>query len=194
MNKSYYLPALLLALLMMPVAVYAHCAGNHTGNHPHCGGEDPPPPPPESCADAEGAFPAFAFARSIHDGRHGTWSGNDIYLADSTGTCELKIFSLDFRAGTDVKFRLNGTQGRIVWTQYGLENQPRKGGVVGPVVKLLTFEMNDGEVTNISHTVAWNYGFEDPVGIFGIDLSPDGNTAYYAFGNDAAGALYSLDY
>jgi len=38
MNKSYYLSALLLILLAVPLVSYAHCDGKHTGNHPHCGG------------------------------------------------------------------------------------------------------------------------------------------------------------
>ena len=148
MNKLCFISVILLSLLAMPLISYAHCAGRHTGDHPHC--EDEPPPPPESCADAEGEFPAFAFARSVHDGRRGTWSGNDIVLADSTGTCEVTIFSLDFRANTDLKFRLNGNQGRIVWTQYTLENLERRETRRGPVLKLLTFDVNAGEISNIS--------------------------------------------
>ncbi len=36
MNKLYYLSALILTLLAMPLVSYAHCAGKHSGNHPHC--------------------------------------------------------------------------------------------------------------------------------------------------------------
>ena len=184
MNRLFYLLALLLTVLAMPLLSYAHCDGKHTGNHPHCGGEEPPPPPPpESCADAPGAFPAFAFARSVHDGRHGTWSGNDIYLADSTGTCELRIFSLDFRSPTNLKFRLNGNRGRIVWMQYTDENKGRKEPG-GPVLKLLEFTVNAGEISNITHTLAWKWASDvGPTDNSAAELSPDGNTAYFTLGD-----------
>ena len=180
MNKFCYLSVFVLTLLAMPLVSYAHCKGKHTGNHPHCASE-PPPPPPESCADAEGEFPAFAFSRANY-GRGGKfWSGNDIVLANSTGTCEETIFSLDHRYSTDLKFRLNGNQGRIVWTQYGLENMGRKDPS-GGVVKLLTFDVNAGEISNVSHTVAWRHAPDlGPHTLVGSDLSPDGNTVYFTF-------------
>jgi hypothetical protein len=181
MNKSYFLSGLLFALLALPLVSYAHCKGKHTGDHPHC--QDEPPPPPESCADAQGEFPAFAFAKSVRDGRRGTWSGNDIYLADSTGTCELKIFSLDFRSATDPSFRLNGNQGRIIWMQYTDENKGRKEPG-GPVLKLLEFTVNAGEVSNITHTLAWKWASDvGPTDNSAAELSPDGNTAYFTLGD-----------
>ncbi len=39
MNKLYYLSALILTLLAIPLVSYAHCAGKHSGNHPHCDAE-----------------------------------------------------------------------------------------------------------------------------------------------------------
>lgn len=185
MNKSCYLYVLLLTFMAIPLVSYAHCGGKHSGNHPHCPGEEPPPPPPESCSDAEGAFPAFAFARSKQEKRRGSlvWSGNDIYLADSTGTCELKIFSLDFRSLTNLKFRLNGNRGRIVWMQYVDENKGRKEPG-GPVLKLLEFTVNAGEVSNLTHTLAWKWASDvGPTDNSGAELSPDGNTAYFTLGD-----------
>ncbi len=36
MNKLCYLSVLLLTLLVMPFASFAHCKGKHTGDHEHC--------------------------------------------------------------------------------------------------------------------------------------------------------------
>ena len=48
--RSYYskfyiaIRLTILAAILAPASAGAHCAGKHTGNHPHCsGGEDPPP-------------------------------------------------------------------------------------------------------------------------------------------------------
>ncbi len=38
MKKSYFLSVLFFSLLTLPLVSYAHCAGKHTGDHPHCGG------------------------------------------------------------------------------------------------------------------------------------------------------------
>jgi Ca2+-binding RTX toxin-like protein len=38
MTKSYFLSVLFFSLLALPFVSYAHCKGNHTGDHPHCVG------------------------------------------------------------------------------------------------------------------------------------------------------------
>lgn len=53
-----YLSICLLVFSVMPQVSFAHCGGKHTGNHAHCGGEDPPPPPPDVCEDE---FPGFLY-------------------------------------------------------------------------------------------------------------------------------------
>jgi hypothetical protein len=170
--------------------------GNGGGKPP-----PPPPPPPESCADADGDFPAFAYIKKLHDGRHGTWSGNELYLADSTGTCAVKIFTLDFREVMAIRYRQNGNKGRIVWMQHQDENKGRKEPG-GPVLKLLGFTVNAGEVSNITHTLAWKWASDvGPTDNNAAELSPDGNTAYFTLGDhsqvssggDAQATVRSVD-
>ncbi|MDX1486004.1 MAG: hypothetical protein R3229_16150 [Alphaproteobacteria bacterium] len=67
-----------LLLIVAPPSAQAHCAGKHTGDHPHCSGEEPPPPPadfnPELVwikdgqhivvANRDGTNPTIIFTRS----------------------------------------------------------------------------------------------------------------------------------
>lgn len=185
MNKLFYSLFLLLTLLAMPLASYADCnlTGKHSGNHPHCRGEEPPLPPPESCAGAEGYFPAFAYVKPVYGGRRGSVSAKEIYLANSTGTCAILLFTNedDFQ-GWVFTYRQIGTAGRILWAQQEESNLPRKSPLKGrDVIKLLNFTVTNGQASNVALSTAYTMPESQyATAIYDIELSPDGSTAYFA--------------
>lgn len=66
----------------------AHCAGKHTGNHPHCrGGEDPPPPDPGGSADPQIVYRDDGMRLANADGSNSTLvlAANNIGSLDAPG-------------------------------------------------------------------------------------------------------------
>ncbi len=191
----------LLTILIMPIGANAHCGDNHTGNHPHCANEPPPPPPVESCVDASGVFPSFAYTTKIYGGKRGSWSATNLHLANSDGTCSIIIYTQESREDLDPSYRQFGTDGRIVWDQESLGNLGRKDPAGGrPVLKMLDFTIVDGELVAVSEpaTVYMDPPRDSGVGIDGTELSPDGNSIYFRieYWSEIDGwvdVLYSVD-
>jgi len=76
----------LISVLLIPISAHAHCAGKHTGNHPHCagGGEDPPD---DACLTSM-TFPTLAFW-----GLSGQTQSDGLYLSDASGACVQQVTS-----------------------------------------------------------------------------------------------------
>lgn len=162
-------------------------------------GEPPPPPPVESCANATGVFPSFAYSRNIYEGKHGTLSGHDLYIANSDGDCSIRIHTNEATDWLDVSYRQNGSQGLIVWKQSeetGLgRRDPDKGK---PVVKMLAITVANGALINSSVSTAYMHPIGNSVSINDAELSPDGDTIFYSFEeSDGAGgwvnSIHSID-
>ena len=200
MNIARLSALLLFTMMLIPIGASAHCKGKHTGNHEHCSGGDPPPPPPvESCADATGVFPSFAYSTDIHDGKHGTLSGHDLFLANSDGDCSIKIHTNNATDWLNVSYRQDGSQGRLVWSQSEETGLGRRSNDKGkPVVKMLDITVVDGELASSSLSTVYMHPTGTSVAIFDAELSPDGNTIFYSFeGSDGSGgwvdSIHSID-
>jgi hypothetical protein len=182
MNKLCYLSVLLFTLLAMPLVSFAHCADKHTGNHPHCRGEEPPPPPPESCAGAPGVFPSFAYSKPVYGGKHGSVSAYELYLANSTGECSILLHTNQDDSYLDITYRQIGTAGRILWRQNEETNLPRRSPLRWRrVVKLLDFTVTNGQASNVALSTAYMMPESQyATALYDVVLSPDGNTAYFA--------------
>ena len=88
--------SVLFAILLMPIAGFAHCSGKHTGNHPHCAGEEPPPPPPpDECTDA---YPSFVY---VVQGKRKSLQELLISSADGCRTEHLKFGHMSTAHVTD---------------------------------------------------------------------------------------------
>ncbi len=102
----------------------AHCAGKHTGNHPHCrGGEDPPPPPdPGGSADPQLVYRDGGMRLANADGSNSTLvlAENSIGSLDAPGQRILyRGFGLDLLTYNVV----NGLIGVIDTTTLVTESQ-----------------------------------------------------------------------
>ena len=199
MNKLCYLSVLLLTSLVMPFASFAHCDGvKHSGNHPHCGGEEPPPPPPANCTGVAG-FPGFAYSKEVIGGeviggKRGTDPGRDLYLSSTDASCSVMILSNRKDIGWIMRYRQNGSQGRIIWAlseEPGLKRHSADRGK--PVLYLATFTVIDGVVSDFALSIAYRHLVGDYVGMGGVDLSPDGNIGYFAFTEPGGHSLNLID-
>ena len=139
MNKFYSLSALLLALLVVPLAGHAHCKGKHTGDHPHCAGE-PPPPPPES-SSCPGDFPAFAYAfETVKKGR-GHTIRSDIMVSNADASCEILVHSVstaDYYSDLDFSYDSSSGLYRIAYNYESDESDTRNTGA-RPNIRVLQF-------------------------------------------------------
>jgi len=139
------------------------------------GGEDPPAV--TSCAGFSSAFPAFVF-NQVKLGRKGTISGYDIFLSNKDGDCTVKLASVsDNSDKIDLKLKVNGSSGIVVWRQTSDENGSKRDySNRHDVIRSINFQVNSKEVTSVSsvQTLA-NSGTRD-IEYLAIDLSSDANT------------------
>jgi hypothetical protein len=128
-----------------------------------------PLPPPGSCSGAPGVFPAFAYAKSRvlfnKNGRRSVEDGEDLYIADSTGSCSVRLLSDKdiFR----VNYRQIGNEALIVW----------KNGS-STEIRLLRIPINSGYVVPIQPAVIYSTTSSGH-GVFSPVLSKDGRTVYF---------------
>lgn len=109
MNILRLTTLILIFILLMPFEASAHCAGKHTGDHPHCAIE-PPPPPPDGCADT---FPGFMYYQG---GTRKT--PGEIRLASSDG-CRTELVAVEPEGAYDFQMHMTADRsaGVIVWVE-----------------------------------------------------------------------------
>jgi len=184
----------LFVILLKPVAGLAHCDGKHTGDHPHCAGEEPPPPPPpENCTGVAG-FPGFAYSKEVYSGKQGRDPGFELYLASIDASCSVMIFSTPEDKSMNISYRQNGAKGQMVWVSGEEEGLKRKSSNKGKsVVNLATFAVIDGVVSDFNRSIVYRYPGEEPNWVPDAELSPDGNTAYFIVSDVAGNTINSID-
>jgi len=111
-----------------------------------------PPPPPAPPAACPGTFPAFAYTKDVtkKQGNRIIVLSTDLYVANSTGTCSVKIANTVSRIGI-VNYRQNGTSGRIVFetsTGLGMVNFSVVAGAVTDSLPLT--------ISNVYGSLAWH--------------------------------------
>jgi hypothetical protein len=175
---------LLSILLGASHTALAHCAGQHTGDHPHCAAEEPPEPPPDgsACADAPGAFPAAVYTKVILGGKRGLERvGTDFYLSNSTGDCAIKIFTAGGGGADNPLYVQSGTTGRLVWAQRHEDNLGRKDPTY-PIIRTLEFEVVDKEIVSplpANATTLVTIEFSSRMGILSLAITPDQQSVYF---------------
>jgi hypothetical protein len=144
MYKLCYLSVLLLPSLAMPLVSFAHCDDvKHSGNHPHCRGEDPPPPPPElnSCP---GDFPAFAYAFETTKKGRGHTSRSDVMVSNADASCEILVHSVsttDYYSDLDFSYDSSSGLYRIAYNYESDESDTRNTGA-RPNIRVLQFTVS----------------------------------------------------
>jgi hypothetical protein len=177
MNKLCYLSVLLLTLLVMPFASFAHCEGKHTGNHPHCPGGGEPP----DSASCPGDFPAFAYAVEITNKR-GHTERSDLKVSNSDGSCEVQVHSVttaDFYSELNFNFDNNSDLYRIAYIYPSDEADTRNTGN-RPNIRILEFSVSSDlgetkidQVLPLEPKKIYRYSGNSSAGrgIIGLDLS-----------------------
>jgi len=124
-----------------------------------------PLPPPGSCSGAPGVFPAFTYAKTRvlveKNGRRRVDDGEDLYIADSTGSCSVKVLSDEYIFR--VSYRQIGNEALIVWSN-------------SSEIKLLRLPIDNGNVNPIRPVVVYR-SVNSPMSPL---LSKDGRTIYFA--------------
>ena len=129
----------------------------------------PPPPPPPTPASCPGTFPAYAYTKDVtkKQGSKVILLSTELYLANSTGTCSIKIANPVSQNGLSqiglINYRQNGTGGRIVFesnTGLGMVNFIVDAGTVTTALPLT--------ISNVYGSLAWHT----------YTLSKNGQTIY----------------
>jgi hypothetical protein len=127
--------------------------------------EPEPLPPPGSCAGAPGVFPAFAYAKSHTEqkGRRTVVDGEDLYIANSTGSCSVKLLHDEYIFR--VRYRQIGNEALIAWS-------------TASEIKLLRLPIDNGNVVPIQPLTVYRND-ADAYGLSAVELSKDGRTLYF---------------
>lgn len=149
--------------------------------------EEPPPPPPgdgAACASSDD-FPAMVYSvkRVVNEHKKFEETRTDLYLASSDGSCSIVIFSTTSDA-VGFSYSQGSTEGRIIWHQNGEENAGRKDCTSCPVIRGVTFEVSNKEITTplpLTATTIYTHPVGDFVGLIDLELSPDGSRLFYSF-------------
>ena len=204
---------ILVVSLVLITGIFLTTAGSFAGKPekpdkcspwPECkdDGGDPPPPPVESCADASGIFPSFAYTTRINDGKRGSHSGTNVHLANSDGTCSIIIYTQNDRERLVPNYRQIGNHGRIVWSQSGLGNEvlgrrhPDGGKAV---VQMLDFSLDNGALDGeASLSTVYMYQGSNANGGGEPELSSDGSVVFFGQherleNGEEPASLYSID-
>src|SRR5210317_2258713 len=88
------------------------------------GGGNPPPPVSTSCADKASYFPSFVYSQNKTN-RKGQISGNDLFLSNAAGDCQILIYSSSVSTLVSLNYKQIGTEGIVVWAQSVDENAGR---------------------------------------------------------------------
>jgi len=167
------------AMTFSALASAANCAKNP--NHPHCGGGEPPPPPPPTgtdCLNEDGAFPAVAYKTETETGkRRKRRTITDVYVANSTGTCAVKVFTTEVSISSiDYKQRSDGL-GRIVWSQ------DASVGSAYPTIRMMEFEFSNKTIISgvpLSQSTVYSVPVSSSVGIGAPALSDDASQVIFS--------------
>jgi len=117
----------------------------------------PPPPPPPLPVSCPGTFPAFAYTKDVtkKQGNKVVLLSVELYLANSTGTCSVRIANPATLNGLrqigSLNYRQNGTSGRIVFeslTGLSMVNFSVVGGTVTDTLPLA--------ISNVYGSLAWH--------------------------------------
>jgi hypothetical protein len=141
-----------ISFLLMPIEASAHCAGKHTGDHPHCVSE--PPPPPSGCTDT---FPAFLYSAGTT-----RKSEPDLRLA-SSDACRTESVATEFGIAnyhmTDIQAD-GSVSGVIVW----VEDAPGENPLQSKIVKRTDFTVDgSGNLTVVPAVTILPLIGEEPV-------------------------------
>lgn len=128
--------------MAMPLLASAHCneTGKHSGNHPHCGDQEPPPPQPSRCP---GDFPAFAYAFETTNKR-GHTIRSDVMVSNADASCEILVHSVstaDYYSDLDFSYDSSSGLYRIAYNYEGDESDTRKTGA-RPNIRILQFTVS----------------------------------------------------
>ena len=199
---------LIVVMVVLITGIFVVSTSSFAGKPPKCspwpsckddGGDPPPPPPAESC-DVESGFPSFAYTTRINDGKRGTWSGTNVHLANSDGSCSIIIYTHPYRSLIIPSYRQFGDTGRIVWTQSGEDDLGRRHPDDGKaVVKLLDFTLDNGALDGTpSPLTVYMYPGSYPNGMGQAELSSDGSVVFFKQSEllengESPASLYSVD-
>jgi hypothetical protein len=154
----------------------------------------PPPPPITSCAGASGTFPSLAYVVPV-PGKTKTDPGDtDIYIANSDGTCAIRLFSIanyNYLQHVLLDYRQIGDHGRIIW--YQSDPNVARGDPQQFLIEMLDFHISDGAVVESLPLTPSTIYESGSVAIDSTALAADGNTVYYSSEIGTTDSLYEID-